>query len=235
VRTYYAPLIVFLLLGVGYSLRRITEWPHACLLVCVAGTIAALLLTSGVDAHRIAILTVPCAIWIGLGVRETAALAARLAFPAALLEALAVALVATCALHLADQLYYREIPQPDKGRVVLSEVESVPGPVVLAPIIEAPETAWVSLQMLERQRRNPARSGEILDPRLLNSIRESSGPPSDNVLAEIQALAARATLILAPSEEFRTAAATLRARGLKVTDRGTQTLQILRVEQTPAS
>jgi 4-amino-4-deoxy-L-arabinose transferase-like glycosyltransferase len=231
VRPYYAPLIVFLLLGLAYSLRRVTMWPHACLLACAAGTSAALLLTSGVDAHRIAILTVACAIWIGLGLREAFAIATRLAFPAAVLRVLTLVLIASFALHLADQLYYGQIPRPTKGRVVLAEVESIAGPVVLAPILEAPETAWVYLQMLERQRRNPNRSGEILDPRLLNSIRETARPPAENILNEVTALADRATLILAPADEFRTSANTLRERGLEVTEHGTQLLRVLRIER----
>jgi hypothetical protein len=121
--------------------------------------------------------------------------------------------------------------------VVLAEVESVTGPVVLAPILESPDTAWVSLQMLERQRQNQDRSGEILDPRLLNSIREIAAPIPEDILREVATLAGRATLILAPADEFRTAAKGLRERGFKVTEHGTDTLQLLRIEpnQRPSS
>jgi hypothetical protein len=142
--------------------------------------------------------------------------------------------VVSCVLHLSDQLYYGDIPQPEKGRVVLAEVESVTGPVVLAPMLESSESAWLLLHLLERERRRPGDTGSILDPRLLQALREGATAP-EAILAEATALARRATLLLVPAEGFRGGAEELRRRGLMVRERGTPGLRVLRVEREGAT
>jgi hypothetical protein len=229
VNPYYAPLVVFLLLGLGHSLVRLGSWPHACLLWCALGTTVALLLTTGVDAHRIAILTVPCAIWIGLGAKESHGVLSRLRVPASLRHLCAVALCAGCVLHLADQLHTTRMPQPYRGRIVLREAEEVVGPVVLAPAWGGLETSWVLLSLLERTRMNPGWDGRMLDPRLLHAIQENRQPPP-NVVQELVSLGREKTLLLAPAEQFQVAAKALRRRGLDVTERGTEDFHVLRVD-----
>jgi hypothetical protein len=230
VHPYYAPLFAFLLLGLGVSLTRLSFWPHACLLLCALGTSAALLMTTGVDAHRIAILSIPCALWIGLGVRESARTLARLRVPPALQHAVALLLGAGCALHLAEQLYFARPPAPERARFVLAETADVEGPIILGAAWDSLEGGWLLLQLLERARTSVGADVSLLDPRLRHAIQDNRSAPGE-VRRELIALIRRATLVLVPANQFETFAGELRANGIEVEERGGEQFRFLRIDR----
>jgi Dolichyl-phosphate-mannose-protein mannosyltransferase len=228
---YYAPLVLFLLLGMGHSLARIRRWPHTCLFYYLIVSSGALLLTSHVDGHRASILIVPISIWIGLGVWEIISVLRTARVPRTLQHVLAAVLALTIAYNLLCFLYDPVVRVPTRERAVLREIEKIHRSVMLGyDDWQMEDVAWVELGMLERSRLQPSWKGTLLPPRFLEPIRDRAPVLSQETLDGLQTAVKDAVLLLGPATAFRRVATKLAERGAHITEIGPADFPLLRIE-----
>ncbi len=225
---YYGPLAVFIVWGATHSLRRWRSWPRACLLLWVALVTVPLLLTNRVDANRIMLFTIPVSFLAALGIREAARVMQQATVPVPLQHAFAVALALSAAYSAVNVLEREHPPESPAGRAMAAEAASVRGPVVLGVDGLQRDFGWAYLQLLERCRRDPGRPVRLLEDRIVHSVQPSAGEPPESDVRELQRLGKTATVLLAPADSFRQAAAALERRGVRVTERGTPQFHLLR-------
>jgi 4-amino-4-deoxy-L-arabinose transferase-like glycosyltransferase len=215
IKPYFAPLAAFTLLGLALSVRRFWRWEHAVLLAWFAITVIPVLLTTRFDAHRIVLSVVPLILWTALGAFEAGRVMGRLGVPRVARAVLGCTLAALLLVGTASVVLRQEVDRGEQRRV-LEACELLPGSVVVGALIDHRQRAWIELGLLERARRNRAAEGLMLDA----SLREDLAHPEDSWPADLldrtQAVCARATLILAPAADYRTAAERLRERGIRV-------------------
>jgi 4-amino-4-deoxy-L-arabinose transferase-like glycosyltransferase len=230
---YYAPLVLPILLGIVRSLRHWRSWPHQCLLAWLAAATVPLLLTNRVDSHRIVLFTIPLSFWAGMGVDEAARALRRAGIPRLGQGVVAAALLATIAFAMAHLLFYSRIGASVGVEELLAETRAVPGPVSLAWDTDHRTVAQVQLAMLERMRTERGWTGSMLAEGLVVGIKTpEANRVSEYALREITRLLreGKITLLLAPAERFRGAAAALQRRELRVAERGSLVFRFLRVD-----
>lgn len=226
----YGPLFPFIIWGFAQSLRRWRSWPQACLLLWLGAGTVPLLLTNRIDSHRIMLFVIPLSLWAALGVREAAYVMAQANVPRSVQHLLAAALSLTVVYNDVHLLWSPRLPPPVSGHVVAEEVEEIPGPVAIGALIDHEDLGFAQLAMLDRVRRDPARSGSLVPESLLTTARNPGTTPSRPEVAQLQRLIDKATLILAPAAEFRSVASVLQQRGARVAERGTPKFRLLRLD-----
>ncbi len=227
---YYAPLALFVAWGFLHSLVRLFSWRHFCLLAWFGGSTVPLLLTNRVDSHRMMLFVVPLSIWAAFGVWEAARACRQARLPVRVQLFLAAAVALTVVYSDLTLLYDRRNPPPGAGQVLLDEINTIPGPVVVGSPWDHREIAWVQLTMLERARRNPSQPGTLLPEGLLHNALEGGDRMLDSEARELRRIVDHATLILAPADKFRGVAAALQRRGVRATERGTTQYRLLRLD-----
>src|SRR5262249_46299896 len=128
---YDPPAALFIAWGLLLSLSRWRSWKHQCLVMWVAATTVALLLTNRVDAHRIILFIIPLSLWGAMGVRETALLMGRAAVPTLVQHVLAGILVVAGLLNNVSLLCLAQPPEPKASLAMLDEIMRIPGAVQL--------------------------------------------------------------------------------------------------------
>ncbi|MFI5365436.1 MAG: NPCBM/NEW2 domain-containing protein [Candidatus Binatia bacterium] len=110
----------------------------------------------------------------------------------------------------------------------------MPGPVAVGTLIDHRDVGWMQLTMLERARRNPTRTGALLPEGLLMGIKDNGG--SDEVrMRELQGIIKTTTVLLAPATEFQRVAAIMQHRGVRVSERSSGNLRLLRLDAGAAA
>lgn len=211
---YAAPLAPFILWGFVLSLRAARREPGQLLLLgWPAATIAPLLLTTRVDAHRMTIASIPITLWAVAGVLAAADLLARRDFLRRLRVPLATVLLgATGFFALRPVIVPGAAPSP-LARVL---VEAVRGdrPVVLAVLGDHADVGWAQLKLLDRLRSRPPFPALVLEERLIRGLGGTTEPPRKNVLREVEDLLLdEADLVLAPESELAAAGHAFSAEG----------------------
>jgi hypothetical protein len=233
---YYAPLVVFIVWGFAHSLRRLRSWQHAFLLLWLAAATASLLLTNRVDSHRSLLLVVPLSLWGALGVWEAGRVMYRAGVPTGVQHLLAVSLALTV---VANDLQLVWLERPDRATAAESlarQIEDIPGTVAVGAVLDPQydtlrNLGFVELTLLERERRDPTRTGFFLSPTSLAALRDGGGPPAEPTLVEVEGVLRDATVVLAPSSQYRAAAVSLQERGARVDQRGGPGFPILLLEK----
>jgi hypothetical protein len=229
---YYAPLAIFIVLGLVYSMRQLGTFTHFCLLAWVGGITLPLLMTNRVDVHRIMLFLVPLSIWAALGIREAVNILHAASIPRLARQVLGAVLLATL-VYSDIHLLHRsadEIPQPFAAPLLAAEIDSISDPVVLGWDWDNREVGWLHLKMLERMRRDPQWRGERLAPGLRYAARADGGHPTPHAVHGLQTLAATHTILLAPAERFKEIAAVLQQRGVRVARRGNERFRFFRLD-----
>jgi len=214
IKPYFAPFAVFTLLGAALSLRRFREWRHAVLLAWFGVSVAPVLLTTRLDAHRIVVSVVPLIVWTALGVVEAGGAVGRLGVSRRVRAALGWVLAALLLVGTGSVVLRQEVDGGEQRRV-LAATQQVPGPVVVGALIDHRQRAWIELGLLERTRRNEGAEGHMLDAGLREDLAHPEESWPTDLLDRVQSVCANATLILAPEEVYRTAVDRLRSRGLQ--------------------
>jgi hypothetical protein len=245
---YYAPFVLFVVWGMSRSVAQLRSWRHACLLLWVVAGTLPLLLTNRVDAHRMLLFVIPVSLWGALGIREAARVMAHAKVPVPAQQLIAVVLASMAFFSDVNLLYYSSrvtvpwipyalsvishpmIPSNTFGTALADLVEKIPGPVAVGTQLDQREMGWFQLGLLERARRDPHRAGTMLDEGLLEEVSDRTGGPLPARLQELRQIAARASVILVPASRFRSAAATLRAGGLRVAEETVPGLRLLRID-----
>jgi hypothetical protein len=220
---YYGPLCLFIVWGLGRSLRHWRSWRHAFLLLWVSGVSVTLLLTNRVDSHRIVLFVIPVSLWGALGIREAAHVMTEAMVPRALQHLFAASLALTVASNDAHLLWYPRFAQPAAGYVLADELARVPGPAAVGALIDESNRGIVALAMLERERRDPARPGFFVSPAVLTALQQDGAAPAAANLLD------GATVILAPAGQFQAASAALQERGVSIQKGGTTAFAVLRL------
>jgi 4-amino-4-deoxy-L-arabinose transferase-like glycosyltransferase len=228
---YYGPAALFIAWGLVYSLRRWRSWPHTCLLLWVAAGTVPLLLTNRVDAHRIMLFVIPLTFWGAFGVREAARVMAAARVPTSLQQVLALALVLTGAYSAVNLLYYPHPPDAASSRALTAELATVPGRVAVVADGLQRELGWAYLHMLERTRENPQLRSWLIDEGLVHRLQSTQGAELEGTVRQLRRVAAGATVLFLPADNFRAAAAALASMGLRVTERGLPEFHLLRVDE----
>ena len=92
----------------------------------------------------------------------------------------------------------------------------------------------IQLTILERERRDPQRTGFLIAESLLSALRNSGQPIAEADLLRLQDLVGTTTVVLAPASAFRTAAALLQERGARVTEAG-GSFRVLVIDADPTT
>lgn len=217
IKPYFAPLAAFTLLGLAISVRTFWKWEHAVLLGWFGITVLPVLFTTRLDAHRILLSAVPLIVWTAAGAVEAGRAMGRLGVSIRVRAALGWALAALLLVGTGSVVLRQEVDGGEQRRV-LAVVDRLSGPVVVGALIDHRQRAWIELGLLERNRRDREAEGHMLDA----NLREDLAHPADtwpvDLLDRAQAVCARATLILAPADAYRTAADRLRERGLRLNE-----------------
>lgn len=230
---YYAPLVIFVLWGMGFSLMRVFDFRHFTLFVWVLLPAGPLLLTNRVDSHRIMLIVVPITIWAGLGIRE-AARAMRVALvPEIAQHAIAACLIGTAIFSAIYVLYQdpRQNLPPPIGTALAAEIRSIKGPVVLGMEWDHREVAWIGMDMVERTRADPQWQGSMMPEATLHGVsKERGGEPIELELRNLRRMVDNATVILAPADNYRAAVSAMQRRGVRATERLAATLRYFRLD-----
>lgn len=233
VSIYFAPLVIFILWGIGYSLLRIFDFRHFTLFAWVLLPAGPLLLTNRVDSHRIMLVVVPITIWAALGIREAVRALRAAAMPMIVQQILAVVLIATMTFSAMHVLYVdpaQNLPPPI-GVALSDEIRSIKGPVILGMQWDHREVAWIHMHMLERKRHEPAWQGTMMPEATLHGVsKERGGEPLELELRNLRRMVDSATVILAPAEHYRAAMAAMQRRGVRVAERQAATLRYFRLD-----
>jgi hypothetical protein len=174
------------------------------------------------------LFTIPVSFLAALGIREAARVMEQATVPGFLQHAFAVALALSAAYSAVNVLEREHPPESPAGRAMAAEATSVRGPVVLGVDGMQRDVGWAYLQLLERWRRDPRQSVKLLEDRIVHAVQPSVGEPPESDVRQLQRLSATATILLAPADNFRQAAAILERRGVRVTERGTPQFHLLR-------
>lgn len=222
IKLFFGPLAVFALWGFLYSLRRVADPRHAALVAWVVLCTPPLLLTNRVDTHRIFLFVIPVTLWIARGLRQAARLVDRAGMPSWVSHALGIVLALALVQNAAWQLFYPS-PRPSPFcKAAAAELEKLPGPVLLATDeIDHREVAWLNIQMMERQRRDPARRGGLLNGHLVHQIRDGRAEVNPRHVWILLDHLRDTTLILAPAHRFHKVASRLHRIGVVTTYCGT--------------
>jgi len=237
---YYGPLFLFIVWGIGCSLRRWRERPHAFLLLWVAAGTVPLLLTNRVDSHRIMLFVIPVSLWAALGIGEASRVMGQARVPRGVQHLLAAALTVTVIANDVRLLWPLQPPQATASYVLADEVDRQPGPVGVGALIDAPHDTYrnlgfVELTMLERERHDPTRTGFfVTESRLIAVKGDHDGAPPASDLQALEHLA-DPTLILAPAGEFRGVVTAVEADGVRVTEAGIPAFRFLRLVRLPSA
>ena len=243
---YFAPLAVFILWGLGVSIGRWRAWPHACLLLWVGATSLPLLLTTRVDAHRMALLVLPLSVWAALGIRRAGCVLDRSGVRRWVQHALACVLLATVVWADVNLLYFsparsrsvvpyglhfgrHPVPhEPIAADALATAIEALPGPVAVGMVLDPRDRGWLQLALLDRMWRDPQRTSVILPEGLLNDLRAISA--HSDAAARVVRMARDATILLAPARLFPDVEAALGQRDLRVVQQGGSGVRFLRID-----
>jgi 4-amino-4-deoxy-L-arabinose transferase-like glycosyltransferase len=217
IKPYFAPFAVFTLLGAALSLRRFREWRHAVLLAWFGVSVAPVLLTTRLDAHRIVVSAVPLIVWTALGVVEVSGAIGRLGVSRRVRAGLGWVLAALLLVGTGSVVLRQEVDGGEQ-RQVLAAARRLPGPVVVGALIDHRQRAWIELGLLERTRRNRDADGQMLDEELREDLAHPEESWPTDLLDRVQSVCAHSTLILAPEDAYRTAVDRLRLRGLRASE-----------------
>jgi hypothetical protein len=232
---FYGPLMSFIVWGIGHSLRRWRSWPHGCLLLWVSAVTVALLLTNRIDSHRIMLFVIPLSLWGALGIWEAVQAMTHARVPRALQHLLAAALSLTVVSNDVRLLWSPRIPRPVAGRILADELADVPGPVAVGALIDDGDRGIVELAMLERERRDPNRTGFFIPQPLLAALRQDGATATTPDVVQLEALLGAATVLLAPANQFQAAAALLQQHGVSAQGSGPPGYEVLRLDAASAS
>ena len=214
---YAAPLAPFVLWGLVLSVRAARRMPaHLLLLGCPLATSVPVLFTTRVDAHRMAIVSIPLALWAIAGLLGACdLLATRRGLRATRVPLALVLLGATGFFALRPMIVSR--PEPDPLARLLVEAVQGDRPAVLAVLGDHAAVGWAQLTLLDRLRFRPGFPGLVLEERLLHGLGAAAEPQGRNALREVEALILdEADVVLAPESELSAAARALSAKGLEV-------------------
>jgi hypothetical protein len=115
--------------------------------------------------------------------------------------------------------------------IILREIEQMRAPVLVAWEWDHRDVAWVRLRMMERMRKDPQWRGEFLREALVMGLKDKGNTsPAEAYVRELFRLLETNTVILAPAESFRGAAAAVRARGARLAERGAGNLRFFRID-----
>lgn len=208
-----------LLLAIWGFVRALFLWRQGWPLLLAAATAAAslpLLLTTRVDIHRLSLASLPVIFWAALGVVAADRIAQACGVSSAPRRAVAAVLVL---LFLADNstfLFYSQKPAKSQLAMgILSEIESISGPIVLGVAGNHLSAGEIQLALIERQRLDHDVKWEFLSNDTVAGLIEKGGI-DDRAVALVQDKLHREVVILAPREPFEAAIQRLREGGAAV-------------------
>jgi len=229
-RLYYGPAALFIVWGIVYSALHPRSWRYAFLVVWLVVGSVPILLTNRADAHRMILFVIPLSLFAAIGVREGARVLAAASVPLRARHLLAALLAATLVYHLVIRFRYAQPPAELPGFLLAGEMGRSPGPVIAGSLWDHREASWLRLQILERERRDPQWSGEILHDLVLHSLSDESSMPSDLNVRDLVRKLDRHTILIGPAERFQKFAAVMQTYGARVAERGSNQLRILRID-----
>jgi hypothetical protein len=230
---YYAPLVLFVLWGIAYSLRHLLDFRHLTLFALVVLPAGPLLLTNRVDSHRLMLVVVPITMWAALGIREAMRTLRAAAMPALLQHVVAIALIGSAVYSAVHVLYMdpAQSKEPPIGTALVAEIRSIPGPVMLGMEWDHREVAWVHMHMLDRMRQDPTWKATMMPEATLHGVsRERGGEPIELELRNLRRMVDNATVILAPADHYRAAVSAMQSRGVRASERQAGTLRYFRLD-----
>lgn len=215
---FIGPMLPFLLVGAAGSVRRLRQPEHFTLTAWTAVTSGTLLLTSRVDAHRMIFLVVPFALWTALGIVRAAAALDDARIGGWLRHAVAAALIGLVVWMDVVLIFPPQLQSSPVAEAMVAEVEALPGDVVIASIADPREVGLANLALLERQRRDPARAGRLLDDPIVRAL--VNREPEPERIRRLMIEVGRETLLMVPAEAFVDTAAALERAGMDVAELG---------------
>jgi len=227
---FIAPLLPFLLLGLASSLRRVRRPEHCTLLGWALLAILPLLLTTRVDAHRMALLVVPFALWSGFGLAAMAGVLDEARIGRWLRHALGVALLGMVVWLDVVTIFPVSPRRPVLAPAMIAELAGMRGRVVLASIAERREVGLVDLELLERQRRDRSRPARLLEDEKVRTLVNRPEVDPERI-RELVAEVGDATLLMVPAAAFTQTAEALRQAGFEVGERGPEGARFLRASR----
>ena len=227
---FIAPLLPFLLLGLATSLREVRQPEHCTLLGWVLLAILPLLLTTRVDAHRMALLVVPFALWSGFGLAAIAGVLDEARIGRWLRHALGVALLGMVVWLDVVTIFPVSPRRPVLAPAMIAELAGMRGQVVLASIAERREVGLVDLGLLERQRRDRSRPARLLEDEKVRTLVNRPEVDPERI-RELVAEVGHATLLMVPAAAFTQTAEALRQAGFEVGERGPEGVRFLRASR----
>ena len=248
---YFAPLVVFVLWGLGMSLVRWRFWPYACVLSWAGATSLPLLLTTRVDAHRVALLVIPVCVWGALGIDRAVQVLDRSGVPRSVQHGLGWLLLAMVVWADLNLLYaspartqsafpyalhfgrYPVLHRPVTADALAADIEAIPGPVAVGMILDPRDRGWIQLALLQRMWLDPQRTSSVLPEGLVNDLR--TGVVHSETAARVASVAHKETVLLAPAAFFPDLAAVLEPRGLRVTRHGRAPVPFLEIDGRSAA
>jgi hypothetical protein len=227
---YFAPAAALIGLGLARTLTFWRSWQHLAPLLFTLAYSATLLFTNRIDSHRGILLTIPVALWFGIGAREALRLAERLRVPALLTGMLAL-VFAVAAIYADVDIRYKT--RPAIGRVleeIVEEIDAIPEPVGVWFGRDHRELAWLGLHLLDAELRKSQGRGEILPQALTDGLRSDKGGPRTVAVRQATRQARRTTLLLGPKTMFLEAAQQLQLQGLRVAERNAAGFRYYRID-----
>jgi hypothetical protein len=216
---YSAALFPFLLWGLGYSLFRLRSWRYSLPVVWVALATGPLLLTNRVDAHRIMVFVIPFTLWIAFGVGDAAQIVKRGKTLRWLQHTFAIFLALILLWKNSVLLFWESPPISRTCEVLTEEIQKIEGPLRVGVRGDHREISLVNLALLERTRRNPENTGLMIPLELTDRLGDDNAPDrrqADGGMNWMTSFLQEATVIMAPSTQFRSLSDALAAAGYKV-------------------
>ena len=227
------PVLLFALWGFLLSLavwRR--RWP-LLLATVLAAAILPLLLTNRVDIHRMSLVSLPLVAWAALGLVAASHVMRECRVPTAMRHAVAAVLLVLLAADNSTFLFYPQSPRRSPlVSAVQTEFGSIEGPVAVGIADDYRSEGEIALALLDRQRLDPDLQGELLWQETVIALTDKSGP-DEVTTVQIEGMLHRATVILAPLDDFENAVRNLQARGVQARRIDRLGVELWRLDRLP--
>ena len=227
------PLLLFAMWG---FVRSLVEWRRGWPLLLAAALAAAslpILLTNRVDIHRMSLVSLPLVAWAALGLVAASHVMRECRVPTAMRHAVAAVLLVILAADNSTFLFYPQPPHSSRlASAVQAEIDTIEEPVAVGIANDYLSEGEIALVLLDRQRLDPDLQGELLWKETVGTLTDERGPDGMTVV-QIEGMLHRATVILAPLDDFENAVRNLQARGVQARRIDRLGVELWRLDRLP--
>ncbi len=206
---YFAPLFIFIVWGVLYSLIHY-NYHNILFLILFIGYSAPLFFTTYIDSHRIFLLIIPILFWAAIGIREANYTFNAKIVPKQIIHIISITFLAISCIY-NYQIFKHKYYKPQIANIMLKEISTINKPILIGGLYTHRSLMEIELLLLDRIHKNnklkPVLSENetrlvynctVLTEQFLNDLKDQRS----NAIESLEQLSDKAVILLAPAHYF---------------------------------